>query len=558
MALSATTDGDGLYTLGGLVPGVRTVTAADADFGRRISRRLEVEPGVNTLDLQFEGSEVSGYVRDEGGEPIAGARVHLRGVFGDGHAQSSADGSFIVSDVADGRYRALASKEGFAEGEAGREIWVDGGPVSDVEIRLGRGGAVVGRILGLDSEELAQVRVLARNPGRSRHGLVKHDGAYEIPNLAPGDWSVSAQLADRRVQEHVRLEAGVEETVVDLEFGQGLTLTGQVLADGEPLIAARVALIGIELSVSRFGATDYRGEFLFGDLESGTYRLGVGGHGEEIDLAGDQSILVEISTGRVSGRVIDDAVSEPLAGAAVTVEPLVEGQGWTSGSAPRSTSDFDGRFLFDRVPEGAYRLIASKEGYASAEEMVDLTGSSASEELELRMTPTEGLVLQIEPVSGFLPPLIFAAVLDPEGRALVIERGALDAKGRVRLASVPSGTWDLLVAGPGTATVRLRARAPGSMVPVALPEAAHLEVRVPELGSSNARATLRLLGSYGSPIHTLSSGRPLKEWELQMGQVTVSGLPSGTWAVVVTTPGGLAWSSAVTTRPGVLQRIVLE
>jgi protocatechuate 3,4-dioxygenase beta subunit len=66
--------------------------------------------------------------------------------------------------------------------------------------------------------------------------------------------------------------------------------------------------------------------------------------------------------GRVSGQVIEDGTNTPVAGAHVFV--IVDGDNSTSASAlPESVTDRDGRYRFDTLPAGRYRIGAQKEGF---------------------------------------------------------------------------------------------------------------------------------------------------------------------------------------------------
>ena len=560
-SVSATTDGEGFYVLREVAPGHRTITATYGDFSRLVSRSLEVQPGANTLDLSFRGHSVSGTIVGPGGSPIAGATVTLRGVAGTpgfSKARSSADGSFEVSGVADGVYGTFVSKQGFAGGDTGREIRVQGGPVTGVTIRLETGGAIVGRVSGLAPERVAELIVAARGDGGSGFGDVDRGGEYRIPHLAPGDWTVVAQLGGHRVEERVHLEPGVSETVLDLAFGEGLALAGRVLCGEEPVTGARISLTGVGLSASRFALTDHRGEFGFEDLEPGTYRIHVRGHTEDVDLVGDRTVSIELESGRVSGRVIDAGTQNPVPGATVSLSPLAEGGIEISESGFRATSDTRGRFVLDRVSEGAYRLHAGKDGYASAAKSIQVEGPLGLEGVDLLLEPSEGLVLLVRVFTGAAPAQLFAAVLGPDERPSGVERAVPDAEGRIRLRTVPPGTSGLLVAAPGTAAIRIQGRSPGPPLTVDLPPEARLEVNVPDLGSSTIQATLTLSGLDGRPVQTLISGRVESEWRLQSGRVTVRGLPAGRWVLAVRTIDGRSRTSMVTTLPGALQSVTVE
>jgi protocatechuate 3,4-dioxygenase beta subunit len=71
------------------------------------------------------------------------------------------------------------------------------------------------------------------------------------------------------------------------------------------------------------------------------------------------------TTGRVAGRVTADGTSAPVAGAHVTLMPMAPGRAAPMGMPPQATTDQDGRFTFDRLAPGTYRVDVQKVGYAS-------------------------------------------------------------------------------------------------------------------------------------------------------------------------------------------------
>jgi protocatechuate 3,4-dioxygenase beta subunit len=68
--------------------------------------------------------------------------------------------------------------------------------------------------------------------------------------------------------------------------------------------------------------------------------------------------------GRIAGRVIVEATNTPLAGVRVMLLPAAPRMGMM-GTPAQATTDQDGRYAFDRVAPGSYRIQFEKTGYAS-------------------------------------------------------------------------------------------------------------------------------------------------------------------------------------------------
>jgi protocatechuate 3,4-dioxygenase beta subunit len=70
------------------------------------------------------------------------------------------------------------------------------------------------------------------------------------------------------------------------------------------------------------------------------------------------------ATGGISGRVTADGTNAPVAGARVMIFPAGRPPAGPSGPPPQATTDQDGRFVFDRLAPGDYRLDVQKTGFA--------------------------------------------------------------------------------------------------------------------------------------------------------------------------------------------------
>ncbi|HEX7181544.1 MAG TPA: carboxypeptidase regulatory-like domain-containing protein [Thermoanaerobaculia bacterium] len=268
-------DAEGRFRVDGLAPGA-VLVLADHDRYRQVERPLDLRPGVNRIDLVLEpGLAVAGRVVDEAGDPVAGAQVRLAEAGADSaSARSRADGSFRLTGLSAGRHSLEASREGFSPAQLTVELVET--PVEGIELRLERGAILEGRLLGLDAGDLARVKVSAFSPELGvRTGTVGGDGRYRIEGLLPGNWMAAASVppGSRQAKAPVRVAAGASPAIADLDFRQGLTLSGRVLLDGAPLADVRVEAIGTASQGGGAAVTDERGEIRISGLEPGRYRL---------------------------------------------------------------------------------------------------------------------------------------------------------------------------------------------------------------------------------------------------------------------------------------------
>ena len=175
------------------------------------------------------------------------------------------------------------------------------------------------------------------------------------------------------------------------------------------------------------------------------------------------------------------------------------------------------------------------------------------------MEATEGLTLLAHLPTGGAPSEIRVAVIDASGAPVVSGNFATGENGRVRLSSVPPGSWELIVSAAGAATSSFRADAPGASLPVPLQPATALKVSVPELRDSSSVAMVSLTDSQNRPFRSLSwNGLPRSEWRLSGGKIEFASLPPGSWQITVAAADGRTWQNGSVTAPGTIAEVTLE
>ncbi len=566
-------DGEGRYHLDGLVPGIVSIQAL-GEGGDRVVRELEVREGYNTLDLHFEGGNpVSGWVRGPGGEALSGAYVRLAPLakpWGGPGTTTGRDGRFRFEGVRSGDYSVQASYEGLATPREATRVTVAEGAVDDVEIRLEEGAVLEGRVVGLSPKDYAKVRVMAASSsfqGGSSSG-VDRDGAFRLEGLGPGRWEVRATVADsgRTAQTTVEIQPGAS-ALAELRFGDGFTLSGRAHRDGQPLRDAVLNAIGRTVDDTGWARTDDEGRFAVEDLEPGVYRLDLQQwqtgltHSQEVELSASREIEIEIPVASVAGRVVDALTREPIPGVRLGLS-AARSDGGSSESffgGLGATSDLDGRFRIANVTDGAWTLRGSKSGFAAITRELDVQGGRSVEGLELILDPTDGLILDIRLAGGGAPDQVRLAVLDGAGATLLSGSYATGENGRVRLSSVPAGSWTVVAGTHGTGAVQQVVSAPGAAVPLLLPERCSLRVRVPALAASTSLGQVALRDAQGRPFRALGwTGTVQSAWRMGGGELVVEGLPPGRFTVEVRTAEGGHWQGEAAASPGVLAELVLD
>jgi protocatechuate 3,4-dioxygenase beta subunit len=567
--VSTRTDGDGAYTLDAVPPGPQSFTA-ELPGAVPTVRDLAVRPGENRLDFKLgPGLEIAGRVVDDAGAPLGGARVALSAGDSLPHETASGDdGSFHFPGLRGGAYRLSAQLQGFAT--VSQEVRLADAPRRDVELRLGSGGAVAGRILGLSPEQLAQVRVLANRagegPGSSLGIEADPKGEYRIGDLSPGEWTVivTVGLLGRSARGQVQLPPGVPEVRLDLEFPSGFTLSGRLLRAGQPLPGALVGVQGTDVETNGLGRSDTQGGFRIDGLQPGTYELTVRSlaagqlHKESLDITANREVEIDLPAAEVRGKVVDADDGSPIAEATIALEQVQPDGAGIAGLLGRVQTGPDGAFVVEGGAEGDYRVVARKDGYAPAEAPVHLAAGGGVDDVKLSMTPATGLRFTVRDATGNPPPAVSAALLDPAGRVLLAGNYPVSDGGRVRISEAPTGHWLLLVAAGNTATTTVAVDVPGPRPAVDLPDRTRLTILVPELVGKPGRAGLQITGADGLPYRSLRFGFLFQNLEIGGGRLELDDLPPGAWQVRVEVPGGKVRQGIAVTSPSAPAQVVWQ
>lgn len=556
----AATDADGYYSIRGLNPEAsRAIVSVHHPEYAPAETSFELRPGRNRRDIELEsGGHLSGLVLNDGGEPVEGAEVSVtRREDGDSRsdATTSGSGAFEIKGLSLGGYEIRARRAGYAESSP-QEVEVSGTVGASVVLRLRRGGTIRGRILGLDSGELAEASLDAWSEDGAVlvSGIVGDNGDFRIANVgfSEGQVGASSQLRGQSVSVDFTLDINGGETWVELDFETGSILTGLVLLNGEALARAHVVVHDGETG---FGSseTNAAGRFRIGGLPDGPVEvrvdsMGLLSHTETLEIAGDREVTIDISSVRVLGRVVAEEDRAPISGAQVWAmdgDDLLAHRS-TASALATAGGEFE---LF--LPENRrVEIRARAQGFVQASLDLDTGSGSEISGVELALAPASTLNLEVTLWNGGRPRHVWVTLLDEAGRELLDESLFGVVPGRFRLASGPAGDWTLLIAATDSASaaVELPVRIPGAPVAVTLPQGAVVSVEIPSAGAAPG-ARVRLVSSTGKAFR-LPSRQMLDEFPLYGGRAEIHAVPAGDWTVEVEDSSGGVRIQAVTVVPG--------
>lgn len=389
-AVRVTTDDEGKFRFGLLWYGGWRIQARAAGHAASLSQ--EVEAGnQNVVITMLDAASVSGHVKFANTSvPAEGVEVRLRSLENAADSFSGktvSDGSFAIGDMAPGAYR--VETDGGVGGiqDGPREIVVEAGKTQSLELVLGGGGTISGRVYDVATGEgIPDYRMyLYASDGGSFSREVQTDalGGYFYTGLPEGTYNYSMDSdrgyfsQDANTSRPVTLKGG-QEIEVNFPLKKGVPVSGVVVdAAGAPVAKASVRL---SMPMSPWGGSDYGhasskadGSFVVwareagqsGTLTAELERLGAtpkklplipaeGLKGVRIalDLVGDATVEA-----RMSVKGMEQKLAAQLIEANLFPQ---EGDGVSTETIPVRPN---GEIRFKDVTPGAYKISVSNRNY---------------------------------------------------------------------------------------------------------------------------------------------------------------------------------------------------
>jgi protocatechuate 3,4-dioxygenase beta subunit len=141
---------------------------------------------------------------------------------------------------------------------------------------------------------------------------------------------------------------------------------------------------------------------------------------------------VPAAAGRVSGRVAAEGANTPIAGARIMLFPAGRPTG-PIGMPPQTLTDQDGRYVFEQVAAGNYRVQVQKAGFAPVSDptqlppMITVAAGQSLDNVDFRLQKGGAITGRVLDANG--DPL-------PDARIMAMRRGPSSAPG-ARLLPAP-------------------------------------------------------------------------------------------------------------------------
>jgi len=300
--------------------------------------------------------------------PLVGAVVSISGT--SFLNVTSAGGSYALIGVPVGTHLVSARATGYKTSEKLVTVVIDLPVLQDFVLEQLYGGAISGFVYHESTlEPLAGASVSTIVGGVTFSVQSGANGSYKIPNLPPGDYSVTASLSgfNSGTQSPVSVTTGNETTGIDFYLEEKPTLLYGVVKAG-PTLLVNVKVTVIEANLTAY--TTIEGEFEIRNITAGTYNVTASLEGYitariadvVIPRGGEKGLSINLTglPGSLSGTVVASDTRLPLSGARVTITG--------AQAVDRSTiTNIQGQFEFKGLPEGSYSVVFDKDGYRPVE-----------------------------------------------------------------------------------------------------------------------------------------------------------------------------------------------
>ena len=499
---------------------------------RESSRR---PPVISLGELLIEeGLAIDFFVRDAGGQPIAGARVGGgQGRDPTRHRLFSAvtgeDGSAVVGGwSADLPLQVTCLADGFAD----HRQELDHVPIF-VECVMEALGKIEGAIFDPDGEPVDGATIQTRFPDGSRYRAVTDgQGRFDLQALKTGTYGLDVAASGLAAHE-LEVEVHPGETLVldSLELGWGDILSGRVVeADSGTLIpGARVAIV--DPAGAGATRTDDDGRFELVTDPSRALRLRVAADGfpdQDFESPpdrghGSEPFDLEMAHGGwIQILVFDDDTGEPCLECPISVNPAPRGRG-------HLTTDRNGQVTTEQLTAGRY--VVSRDRVTSTGSMIFVEGGAEVAQA-VRVEASKTSIVRFggegARVDVWLRPGL------PEGWALVLRSPtrttsvAQQPDGRFRLRR-PHGTSVTLLLSASSNDTQVR-----QLIVPAASSARQLDLEIPDTSITGALPTAKPFEGGRVELLSLADAEVVARTRADRdGRFSLSFVPPGSYGLLV-------------------------
>jgi hypothetical protein len=548
---TATTGGDGSYTLNNISAGPQTVNAT-ADGFNPASVAVTVLPGqaVNQdIALVPQLGTVMGIVKDDYNETIAGATVTAAGVT----TTTGADGSYTLANIPVGSQTINASATGYRAASVSVTVMADQTTQQDITLPRVTGN-IKGKITNAVTGQPINGADVDLLPFPLSFGTSDAGGNYAMTGVPTGPQVILATAPGYYAK------LAVVNVSADTTVTQDFALTPQVGAVtgivfdnfSQPVIGATLSVAGTSITTT----SNAEGIYTLSDIPVGAQTINVSVPGLRsatvtVNVVANETvykdIYLETPTGGVRGTVKNTATNQPIAGASILV-------GIPFGAVYYSAfTDGNGNYSLTDIPAQKLILYVGADGFMTAQATVTIVANQTVTQ-DFALTPdtgaTTGTITGVVKNSASNQP-VSGATVTVAGTNLSTTSGG---DGSYTLSNVPAGSQTLNVTKSGF-------RSATAQVTVTAGQSVTQDISLTS-GAGTVTGTVRNAAT-GQPLSGATvtvAGTNLSATSGGDGSYTIAGVPAGAQTLNASASGFIATQVQVNVPDGqsVTQNISLS
>jgi len=534
---------DGRFRIGGLPAGSYEVIATADGLAAGLREQVLVGNATTTpiADLALTvGGRVFGTITDaRTGQPIPGAQFQ-HAALGQQEAPilANVSGAYSAPNLAAGTFTTLITAPGFIPRSV--ELTLDAGENERYDVALRPLGAIDGvvRAAGTPAAglELTLLQIAPGLPQEQFTVVSGRSGGFSFSGLPDGQYVLSFASAGATVSRQVfTLDSADNTHTTDLNLG-GASVSGILrAADGTPLSGQPVSIFvgGEEIDTTTTSAQGHYHFLVFQsgpvDLIAANAAVGIASTLGVNVTVGERSTAPAIVAGsagltiNVTAQTGGAAIGEALIVVRSTLPAL-------HGAEFIAVTDASGKLILPALGPGEYKVAVSKDGFAFEQQTITVGPTSST--LDLMLDPGRVIFGTVRNAAG--EPVPFAQVTAVDEATGETFLAITDAAGEYELASLPAGTFDVLLSDSGLQPLEvanvLVGQTPARVDATLSETSVSLTGVVTDTsGDPLVGAPVRLLGTGGVTLRaTVTDSLGAYAFDnLAAGPVRVSAVPSG-------------------------------
>ncbi len=370
------TDVSGNYTILDLAPGSYTVTASADGYQTKTVGASVTAGATTTVDfaLEIPPGTIAGTVTDAlTGNPIPGAAINVfQGVTLISSVLTDTNGQYTISEFLPGDY--LVSANANLYQQQIKAATVASNATTTVNFALiAPPGTISGTVTDAVTTNPIAGATINVYSGQilTATALTDPNGNYQIPNLAPDNYIVTASAATYQTQARGGTVTASATTVVNFALiSPPGTISGTVTdaITTNPIEGANVSVFSGQTLIAS-ALTDVSGNYTIPDLEPGQYNV-IASAGANYQIASLGATVVggmtttvnfalQPNPGAIAGTVTNEANGAPIPGTSILVL-----QNFTVVSS--ALTDANGNYSIPDLAPGNYTVIANAQNFSIA------------------------------------------------------------------------------------------------------------------------------------------------------------------------------------------------